>query len=78
MARIAAALPPGMALDRSRADHAAARRLLARGMSVAEAIGVVLAGERAGGMPAAAAEAYARRTVEAARDSLGRRPAPWC
>ncbi|SDB74291.1 DNA-primase RepB domain-containing protein [Belnapia rosea] len=78
MARIVVVLPPGMALDRSRADHAAARRLLARGMSVAEAIGVMLAGERARSMPTAAAEAYAQRTVEAAKASLGRLPAPWC
>jgi hypothetical protein len=76
ISHIAATLPPGAVLDRSRADHAAARRLLARGMSVAETVGVVLAGERARGMPATSAAAYAKRTVEAALAALGRRPAP--
>jgi hypothetical protein len=67
---IARRLPPGVALDRSRADHAVARRLLARGMPPAEVTEVVLAGERAKRMPAAAAEVYAQRTVEAAKASL--------
>jgi hypothetical protein len=67
---ITSRLPPDVALDRSRADHAVARWLLARGMSAAEATEVVLAGERAERMPVAAAEVYARRTVEAAWVSL--------
>ncbi|HEY8614395.1 MAG TPA: DNA-primase RepB domain-containing protein [Roseomonas sp.] len=64
--RVLASLPPGVSLDRSRADYAIARRLISRGLSVAEVIPVLLAGERAAGMPSAAAEAYARRTAEAA------------
>lgn len=76
MAHLVATLPPGVALDRSRADHAVARRLLARGMSADEVTSVLLAGERASVMPAAGAAVYTRRTIEAALTSLGRRPAP--
>lgn len=76
-ARVAATLPPGAVIDRSRLDHAAALRLLARGLSIAEATAVVMAGEKAGEMGADAGAAYARRTVEAAAAALGRRPPPW-
>jgi hypothetical protein len=74
VARVAAALPADDVIDRSRLDHAVARRLLGRGMPAAEAVAVVLAGGKASGMAPAAAEAYARRTVEAALVALGRRP----
>jgi hypothetical protein len=68
--RVALALPPGARLDRSRLDHAAARRLLSRGAGPAFARAAVLAGERARAMPATAAAAYAARTVDAAARSL--------
>ncbi|WP_159349539.1 DNA-primase RepB domain-containing protein [Roseomonas harenae] len=64
--RVIASLPPGVTLDRSRADYAIARRLVSRGFLVVEVVSVLLAGERARGMPSAAAQAYARRTAEAA------------
>ena len=67
MARLAATLPSGATLDRSRADFALAARLLSRGMVAAEVVEVILAGERAQAMPPVAAAAYARRTVGAAR-----------
>ncbi|MDI3309165.1 MAG: DNA-primase RepB domain-containing protein [Acetobacteraceae bacterium] len=75
VARLTASLPAGAVIDRSRLDYAVARRLLGRGMSVAEALNVVLAGEKSRGMAPDAAQAYARRTVEAAVAALGRRPA---
>jgi hypothetical protein len=75
LARVMASLPPGVTLDRSRADFAIARRLIGRGLSVAEVVAVLLTGERAGSMPFPAAEAYARRTAEAAA-AEGRGP-PW-
>jgi hypothetical protein len=73
--RVMASLPPGVTLDRSRADFAIARRLIARGFSIAEVIAVLLTGERAAGMSSTAADAYARRTAEAAAGQ-GRCP-PW-
>jgi hypothetical protein len=73
--RVLASLPHGVALDRSRADYAIARRLFCRGNSIAEIVAVLLAGERAISMPPSTAEAYARRTAEAAA-AQGRCP-PW-
>jgi hypothetical protein len=73
--RVIASLPPGVTLDRSRADYAIARRLVSHGFSVAEVVSVLLEGERASGMPSAAAQVYARRTAEAAA-AQGRCP-PW-
>ena len=61
---VQARLAPGEKLDRSRVDFAIARRLLTRGMPAAAVVLVVLAGSKALGK--GAAEAYARRTVEAA------------
>lgn len=63
-------MPPGARLDRPRLDHAVARRLLSWGVGLAFACAAVLAGERARAMPAAAAAAYAARTVDAAARSL--------
>lgn len=62
---VRAVLSPGVAVDRSRLDYAAARRLVRRGASMAQAEAVVLAGSKAAGMRPGAAAAYARRTVEA-------------
>jgi hypothetical protein len=73
--RVIASLPPGVTLDRSRADYAIARRLVSRGLSVAEVVKVLLTGERASGMPSAAAQVYARRTAEAA--AAQGRCSPW-
>ena len=64
--RIAEWLPSGAALDRSRVDAAVAGRLLRRGADPSRALAVVLAGEKARGLPPDQAERYAARTVEAA------------
>ena len=64
--RVREVLPPRYTLDRSRLDHALARRLLARGAGRERVEAVLLAGERAREMLPAAALAYARRTIEAA------------
>ncbi|MFC7739297.1 DNA-primase RepB domain-containing protein [Roseomonas sp. GCM10028921] len=77
VAHLAATLPPGTPIDRSRADYAIALRLLARGLSVSEAVSVVLAGDKARCLGTATAETYARRTVEAARNAMERRPQAW-
>jgi hypothetical protein len=70
--RLRAALPPGTPLDRSRLDHALARRLLRRGAGRERVAHVLHAGERAAAMTAADAEAYVARTVAAAeRGSAG-------
>ncbi|WP_424139000.1 DNA-primase RepB domain-containing protein [Roseomonas chloroacetimidivorans] len=66
VARVLTSLPPGAALDRSRADFATARRLAQRGFSVPQIIAVILTGDRARGPPPSSAEVYARRTAEAA------------
>jgi hypothetical protein len=75
----------GELLDRSRADHAVAHRQLARGVAADRVVSMLLAGERATGLPAPAALDYARRTVAAAlrasvpgsdaRSDRGRAPA---
>ncbi len=61
----------GGPLDRSRADHAVARRQLARGTPARRVVALLLAGERAAGMPASAALNYARRTGAAAARTRG-------
>ncbi len=65
-ARVAAGLPPGAALDRSRADYAIASRLLRRGTPQDRVAAVLLAGARAAAMPPQAAAAYVARTLRAA------------
>lgn len=72
-ARIAATLPDGAVIDRSRLDYAMACRALGRGLSRGETIALLLAGERALEMAPAAADAYAARTVEAALADVSRR-----
>lgn len=64
-------IPPGMVPDQSRVDYAIARRLLRRGMTLADAEAAVLAGAKASSMRRLAAEAYARRTAEAAARDAG-------
>ena len=64
--RVAAQLPAGAALDRSRVDAAMARRLLARGADRDRVVAAVLAGSKAQGLLPAAARRYAERTVAAA------------
>ena len=66
-------LPTGVARDKSRVAYAVARRLLQRGMTLADAEAAVLAGTKASSMRRVAAEAYARRTAEAA----ARDPGAW-
>ncbi len=56
----------GDAIDRSRADYAVARRALLRGQPIERVVALVLAGERAQGMPIKSAYQYATRTVAAA------------
>lgn len=72
--RVKASLPYGATIDRSRLDFAIARRVLNRGLSMEEGIAVVVAGEKAGAMSADAAQAYATRTVSAARLGSARGP----
>lgn len=64
--RIAAWLPVGTVLDRSRVDLAVARRLLARGATWSRAVDVVLASDRTHGLSRRQALHYAERTVAAA------------
>jgi hypothetical protein len=70
--RIEDALPPGTAVDRSRLDHAIARRQLARGATRDRVRAVLLAGDRAVEMRVAEAQAYVARTVAAAEAELAR------
>ncbi len=69
--RIAASLPPGAALDRSRVDAAIARRLLMLGVAAEAVAAVVAAGPKAAAMPGAAAAGYVARTVRAAARRVG-------
>jgi hypothetical protein len=64
--RVLASLPTGVALDRSRADFAVARRLLARGASPSHVRAVLREGARARELPARLAASYVERTVVAA------------
>ncbi|MGK7864671.1 DNA-primase RepB domain-containing protein [Falsiroseomonas sp. E2-1-a4] len=70
--RIEAALPPGMRVDRSRLDHAVARRLLGRGATRDFVRAVLLAGDRAAEMQEAEAQDYVTRTTAAAAGELAR------
>jgi hypothetical protein len=63
---LARCLPPGVTLDRSRADYAIARRMLAQGFSVAEVTAAILHGDTAHSKNLSAAAEYARHTVAAA------------
>jgi hypothetical protein len=71
LARVRAALPAGMGVDRSRVDHAMAVRLLRPGVDVEFVEAAVLAGERATELPARAAIGYAERTIAAAASAVG-------
>lgn len=64
--RIAARLPAGVSLDRSRVDAAIARRLLARGANEDRVLAVVLSGPKAAELSGVAARHYAERTLRAA------------
>lgn len=70
--RVDAALPPGTRLDRSRLDHAVARRLLGRGATRDRVGAVLLAGDCAAEMHGAEAQAYVARTIAAAAGELAR------
>ena len=70
LAWVRASLPPGVAVDRSRVDHAMAVRLLRRGADAACVGAALLAGERATSMPVREAERYAARTLAAASKAL--------
>lgn len=65
-ARLRAVLPAGIALDRSRLDHAIARRLLLQGAPTEFVRAVVEAGAKAGELRPIQRSAYAARTVAAA------------
>ncbi|MGK7871535.1 DNA-primase RepB domain-containing protein [Falsiroseomonas sp. E2-1-a20] len=69
IARITAHLPPGMRLDRSRADFAIARRLFARGASSAYVHTVLLQCDKAGELGWPEGLHYVERTVAAAKDA---------
>jgi hypothetical protein len=64
--RLASRLGAGGVLDRRRAVHAIARRLLARGPSVPEVEAVLAAGGRSRSMPAVDAQRYVARSVATA------------
>jgi hypothetical protein len=63
-------LPPGVSLDRSRADFAIARRLLRLGMPAVDVERVVRAGNKARGLCPGHSDNYAIRTVNAASRSI--------
>ena len=73
---VVASLPPGTPVDRSRLDHAIARRLISRGVDAGHAEAVVAAGSRATDLGQGAAVAYARRTVAVAMRGRVRLDAP--
>jgi hypothetical protein len=61
-----------MRVDRSRLDHAVARRLLGRGATRDFVRAVLLAGDRAAELQEAEAQAYVTRTAAAAAGELAR------
>lgn len=70
--RVAATLPDGTVVDRSRVDAAIAKRQLRRGISSTVIEQIILSGSKARSVPHERAVAYARRTVAAAALTLRR------